>query len=208
MLGVARDCDNFIFLSAGVGLGGGFVIDGKLYGGAGGFAGEIGHMTLVPDGPQCNCGNRGCWETLIGPRAIIDRVRQAAALGHTPVLMALPEINGEVSAIRMKHVLQAAALNEPAVLDAFNEVGRYLGIGIASLVNAFNPSLVVLGGVLSLAGPYVLQRTQQEVNVRALTAARGSVTICLSAFKFDACVMGGVGLIVRDILNNPVVWHL
>jgi glucokinase-like ROK family protein len=208
MLGVARGCDNFVYLSAGVGLGGGFVIDGKLYGGAGGFAGEIGHMTLVPDGPQCNCGNRGCWETLIGPRAIIDRVRQSATLGHTPVLMALPDINGDASAIRMNHVLQAAALNEPAVLNVFDEVGRYLGIGIASLVNAVNPSLVVLGGVLSLAGPYVLQRTQQEVNVRALTAARGSVAICLSAFKFDACVMGGVGLIVRDILNNPIVWHL
>jgi glucokinase-like ROK family protein len=208
MLGVARDCDNFLYLSAGVGLGGGFVIDGKLYGGAGGFAGEIGHMTLVPDGPQCNCGNRGCWETLIGPRAILDRVRQAATLGHTPILMALPEINGEASMIRMPHVLQAAALNEPAVLNAFNEVGRYLGIGVASLINAFNPSVVALGGVLSLAGPYILQYAQQEVNVRALTAARESVTICLSAFKFDACVMGGISLIVREILSSPAVWHL
>jgi glucokinase-like ROK family protein len=208
MLGVARDYDNFLYLSAGVGLGGGFVIDGKLYGGAGGFAGEIGHMTLVPDGPQCNCGNRGCWETLIGPRAILDRVRQAATLGHTPILMALPEINGDASAIRMTHVLQAAALNEPAVLNSLNEVGRYLGIGVASLINAFNPSVVVLGGVLSLAGPYILQYAQQEVNVRALTAARESVTICLSAFKFDACVMGGISLIVREILNSPAVWHL
>ena len=81
-----RQVDNFIYLSAGVGLGGGFVIDGKLYGGAGGFAGEIGHMTLVPDGPQCNCGNRGCWETLIGPTAIIDRVRQAAQAGPYAVV--------------------------------------------------------------------------------------------------------------------------
>jgi glucokinase-like ROK family protein len=208
MLGVARGCDNFLYLSAGIGLGGGLVIDGKLYGGAGGFAGEIGHMTLVPDGPQCNCGNRGCWETLIGPTAIVDRVRQAATLGHTPLLMALPEINGDVSAICMNHVLQAAALNEPAVLNSFDEVGRYLGIGVASLVNAFNPSLVVLGGVLSLAGPYVLQRAQQEVNARALTAARESVMLRLSAFKFDACVMGGVSLIVREILSNPAVWHL
>jgi predicted NBD/HSP70 family sugar kinase len=164
-------------------------------------------MTLVPDGPQCNCGNRGCWETLIGPRAIIDRVRQAATLGHTPLLMALPEVDGDVSTIRMNHVLQAAALNEPAVLNALDEVGRYLGIGVASLVNAFNPSLVVLGGVLSLAGPYVLLRTQQEVNARALTAARESVTICLSTFRSDACVMGGVSLIVRDILNSPADWQ-
>ncbi len=207
MLGAAKQNDHFIYLSAGVGLGGGLVIDGKLYGGVGGFAGEIGHMTLVPDGPQCNCGNRGCWETLVGPTAINDRVRQAAALGQTPLLLALPEVNGDVTAIRMRHVLAAAEQGEVAVLHVLDEVGRYLGIGIASLVNAFNPSLVVLGGVLSLAGPYILPRAQQEVNARALTASRSGVAICLSAFKFDACVMGGISLIVREILGNPEAWQ-
>ena len=96
MLGVAKHVDNFIYLSAGVGLGGGLMIDGKLYGGVGGYAGEIGHMTLAPDGPQCTCGNRGCWETFVGPTAILDRVRQAAQEGHTPILMALPEVSGDV----------------------------------------------------------------------------------------------------------------
>jgi predicted NBD/HSP70 family sugar kinase len=108
MLGVARRCDHFVYLSAGVGLGGGLVIDDKLYGGVGGFAGEIGHMTMVPDGPYCNCGNRGCWETLIGPTAIMDRVRQAASVGQTPWLLALPEIHGDVKSIGMPHVLAAA----------------------------------------------------------------------------------------------------
>ena len=207
MLGAGKQTDHFIYLSAGVGLGGGLVIDGKLVGGAGGFAGEIGHMTLVPDGPQCNCGNRGCWETLIGPTAIKERVQQAAALGQTPWLLALPEVNGDVTAIRMRHILAAAEQGEVAVLHVLDEVGRYLGIGIASLVNALNPGLVVLGGVLSLAGPYILPRAQQEVNARALAASRAGVEICLSAFKFDACVMGGVSLIVREILDNPEAWQ-
>lgn len=207
MLGTAKQLEHFIYLSAGVGLGGGLVIDGKLYGGAGGFAGEIGHMTLVPDGPQCNCGNRGCWETLIGPTAITERVRQAAALGQTPVLLALPDVDGDVSAIRMRHVLAAAALGEPAVLHVLDEVGRYLGIGIANLVNAFNPRLVVLGGILSLAGPYILPRAQQEVQARALAAAREALRIELSAFGFDACVMGGASLLIREVLSNPSAWH-
>ena len=206
MLGVAKQVDNFIYLSAGVGLGGGLVIDGKLYGGVGGYAGEVGHMTLAPDGPQCNCGNRGCWETLIGPTAIIERVQQAASEGRTPSLMALPEVSGDVKAIRMKHVLEAAERGEPVVLHVLDDVGRYLGIGIASLLNAFNPSLVVLGGVLSLAGPYILPRAQREVDARALAAARMGVTITLSSFKFDAGVMGGVSLILREILNNPTAW--
>ncbi len=183
------------------------MIDGKLYGGVGGYAGEIGHMTLAPDGPQCTCGNRGCWETLVGPTAILDRVRQAASEGHTPNLMALPEVNGDVSAIRMRHVFEAAERGEPTVLHVLDDVGRYLGIGIASLLNAFNPSLVVLGGVLSLAGPYILPRAQREVDLRALAAARANVNIKLSAFKFDACVMGGVSLIVREILSNPTAWR-
>jgi glucokinase-like ROK family protein len=205
MLGVAQNRDNFVYLSAGVGLGGGLVVDGKLYGGAGGFAGEVGHMTLVPDGLECNCGNRGCWETLVGPAAIIRRLRQAAAEGDAAGLLAL--CGGDVDAIRMEQVLESAAQGEPAVLQALDEVGYYLGIGIANLVNAFNPSLVVLGGVLSLAGPYILPRAQEEVAKRALAAAHRDVTITLSAFRFDACVMGGAALVLREILNNPAAWQ-
>ena len=205
MLGVARQVDNFIYLSAGVGLGGGLMIDGRLYGGRGGFAGEVGHMTLEPDGPPCNCGSRGCWEVLIGPTAIIQRVRQAVVEGHAANLLAL--CGGDVEAIRMEHVLQAAERGEPAVLNALDEVGHYLGIGIANLINTFNPNLVVLGGVLSLAGPYILPRAQREVNARALDVARKGVEITLSAFKFDACVMGGAALILHEILNNPALWR-
>jgi glucokinase-like ROK family protein len=206
MLGAARRVENFIYLSTGVGLGGGLMIGGQLYGGVGGFAGEIGHMTLVPDGPACNCGNRGCWETLVGPAVILDRLRQAAHEGRVPLLLKLPGVSGDPQAIRMEHVFEAAESGEAGVLDVLDDVGRYLGIGIASLLNALNPSQVVLGGALSLAGPYLLPRILREVEARALAAARANVEIKLSAFKFDACVMGAVSLIVREVLNNPIGW--
>jgi glucokinase-like ROK family protein len=205
MLGAARQVDHFVYLSAGVGLGGGLFAEGKLQGGAGGFAGEIGHMTIEPDGPLCNCGNRGCWEMLVGPRAIVQRLRQSVIEGCAPNLLALCQ--GNPDAIQMEQILQAAAQGEPAVVSALDEVGRYLGIGIANLVNVLNPSLVVLGGVLSLAGPYILPRAQRELDSRALAATRQSAKIILSAFKFDACVMGGVALTLRAILNNPVRWQ-
>ncbi len=207
MLGAAREVDNFLYLSAGVGLGGGLVLDGKLYGGAGGFAGEVGHMTLMPDGPLCNCGNRGCWETLVGPTAIVRRVREAAEQGRVPALMGLPGVAGQSRAIHMTHVLEAAGLGEPTVLEVLEEVGHYLGIGIANLVNAFNPTLVVLGGVLSLAGPFFLPAAEQEVAARALAAPRGAVRIALSAFRFDACIIGSVCLVLRQILNQPSAWR-
>ncbi len=205
VLGVAKQLGNFVYLSAGVGLGGGLVIDGKLYGGTGGYAGEIGHMTLEPEGPQCNCGNRGCWEMLVGPRAILQRVRQAAVEGRAPDLLA--QCGGNANAIQMEHVLQAAAQDQPAVLSALAEVGRYLGIGIANLINALNPKMVVLGGVLSAVSPYILPRAQYEVNQRALETAREGMQIKISAFQLDACVMGGIALILRGILNNPVIWE-
>lgn len=205
MLGVARQLDSFVYLSAGVGLGGGLVIDGKLYGGTGGYAGEVGHTTLDPEGPQCNCGNRGCWEMLVGPRAILQRVRQAAIEGRAADLLA--QCGGNVDAIQMEHVLRAAAQGQPAVVIALAEVGRYLGIGIANLINALNPKMVVLGGVLSAVSPYILPRAQYELDQRALETAREGTEIKISAFKLDACVMGGVALVLRAILDNPVVWQ-
>ncbi len=205
MLGVARQVDNFIYLSAGIGLGGGLVVDGKLYGGTGGFAGEIGHMTLVPDGPQCNCGNRGCWEMLVGPRAILQRVREAVIEGHAPILLAI--CNGRPETIQLEQVLQAAALNEPAVLSALDQVGHYLGIGIANLVDVLNPKMIVLGGVLSLVGAYIVPRAQQEVNARVMAAICQSVEIKLSTFTFNACVMGGIAQIIRRLLTNPTAWY-
>lgn len=207
MLGAAQQVDNFVYLSAGVGLGGGLMIGGNLYAGDGGFAGEVGHMTLVPDGPPCKCGSRGCWEVLIGPNAIVDQVRRAAAEGHTPGLLALPGVDQQVEAIRIGHVLEAAAQGEPAVLEVMDTVGHYLGIGIANLVNAFNPSLVVLGGVLSLAGPYILPGAQQEISARALAAPCKELCITLSPFMLDACVMGEIALVLRKILDNPAAWQ-
>lgn len=207
MLGVARQVDNFIYLNTGVGLGTGLVIGGKLYSGAGGFAGEAGHMTLEPNGPACNCGNFGCWETLVGPMAIVRRVRRAAAQGQTPQLLALGEVNGNVNAIRLEHILHAAAQGEVAVLEALSEVGRYLGMGLANLINTLNPELIVLGGALSLAAPYLLPRAQAEIETRTLAAVRQNVQITWSAFKFDACAIGAVTLILRDILSNPTFWR-
>ncbi len=203
MCGAAKQVSDFVYLGAGIGLGGGVVIDGKLYRGADGFAGAIGHMTIDPDGPQCNCGNRGCWETLIGPRAIVGQVRQAAVEGRVPGLLALPGVGGDPAAIKMHHILQAAEQDEPVVCQVLEQVGRYLGIGIANLIYAYNPSQIILGGMLSLAGPYVLSPAQAEVDKRALSIVRKNVRITLSAFKFDACVIGSATLILRELLNDP-----
>jgi glucokinase-like ROK family protein len=203
MVGAARGVADFVYLNAGVGLGSGVVIEGELYRGADGFAGAIGHMTIEPEGPACNCGNRGCWETLVGPRAIVRQIRQAAVEGRLQPRTSFPDLADNLSDIKMKHVVSAAERGDPAVLQVLEQVGRYLGIGIANVIYAYNPSLVILGGALSLAGPYVLPSARAEVDKRAVAVVRRNVQIVLSAFKFDACVVGAATLILREILNNP-----
>lgn len=204
MFGVARGVENFVYLSAGVGLGGGLIVNGHLYGGAEGYAGEVGHMTLIPDGPPCNCGNRGCWEVLVGPAAIVQRVREAAAAGHAPLLWR--RCGGHLDAIGIDDIRQAAEDGEQVVLATLHDVGRYLGIGIANLINVFNPTHIVLGGVLSLFGPFIVPSAQEVAYARAIIPSRQNVQICLSSFRFDACAMGGMATILREVLDNPTAW--
>jgi glucokinase-like ROK family protein len=202
--GKASHLNNFVYLSAGVGLGSGIVLDGRLLKGDGGFAGAVGHMTIEPDGPLCNCGNRGCWETLITPRAVVREVRRVASEGQMPALLAAEGVAGNVSSIRFEHLVKAAAQGDPLILDLFRRVGYYLGIGIANLINAFNPTLVILGGTLSLASDYVLPCARDEVMARALAEVRQDVEIMTSEFGPDACVVGGAALGLHAVLSNPM----
>ena len=100
--GVARDVQNLIYLSAGIGLGGGIIIKGKLFRGSGGYAGEIGHMTVDPDGELCGCGKRGCWETVVGPRAIVRRVKEALESGGKSQIRTL--VKNDLNRIDVQHI--------------------------------------------------------------------------------------------------------
>ena len=204
MLGCVRQEENFIYLSAGVGLGGGCFINGHLYRGAEGFAGEVGHVTLDPNGPFCNCGNRGCWETFIGPNSIIQQVQQIIIKNQDADL--LLHCGGDIDNLNIEGIIKAAENGIPVIQEVFKDVGRYLGIGISNLTNAFNPKYVVLGGVLSLAGPYILPTALEEIDKRAFPHAKKRVEVKVSAFKFDACVRGSATLILSKLINNPWGW--
>ena len=201
--GVARDVQNLIYLSAGVGLGGGIIIQGKLFRGSSGYAGEIGHMTMDPDGPPCGCGNRGCWETVVGPRAIVRRVRDALRANAESEIRAL--VHDDLSRVDVDTVVQAAQIGDLVARTALEEVGAQLGIGVANLVNVFNPEMVVLGGALSLASPFLLPVIEEMIRKHALAQPRAVVEVVTSAHGVDACVMGAVALVLDDILREPIV---
>ena len=196
--GVARGIKNVIYLSAGVGLGAGVLIGGKLYRGSHGYAAEIGHMTLDPNGAACGCGKRGCLETVVGPRAVVRQVRERLSQGGQSA-----HLPAKAEGITFEQVVAAGRQGDEISLAALGEVGNYLGIGIANLINIFNPQMVVLGGALSLASEILLPIVERVVAANALGIVNEDVKIIPSAHGTEACVMGAVALVLDDILREP-----
>jgi glucokinase-like ROK family protein len=199
--GAAQDCNDVLYISAGVGLGGGIVRDGQLFGGTAGYAGEFGHMTMDPDGEACNCGNRGCWETQVSQGALFRHVRQAIEHGRISVLSTTA--GRDLSRLTVPMVADAARADDAVALEALHAVGHDLGIGIASLVNALNPELVVFGGILSLAGEFLVPAVNAELEQRALRWNEQATEVVLARHGLDACVMGGVATVYQAILAEP-----
>ena len=200
--GAARGHNEVLYISVGVGLGGGIVNHGRVYNGVSGFGGEFGHMTMDPDGELCNCGNRGCWETLVSQRALFRYVTEEIQHGYSSLL---PQLAGEgLDDLTVAMIANAAEAGDVAAMRALDRLGRYLGIGIASLVNALNPELVVFGGSLSLAGERLLWIVNEEMNCRALRWNREATRVILARHGSHACVMGGVATIYQNVLAKPI----
>jgi glucokinase-like ROK family protein len=199
--GAAQGYEDVLYISAGVGLGGGVVHDGQLCRGVTGVAGELGHMTMDPNGELCNCGNQGCWETLVSQQALFRRIRQAIDTGHVSQLS--EAVNGDYSRLTVPLITDAARADDAVALVALSWIGHNLGIGMASLVNALNPELVVFGGILSLAWEFLLPTVTEEMQKRALRWNREATQVVLARHGFDACVVGGMALVLQDILREP-----
>ncbi|RPI89938.1 MAG: ROK family protein [Chloroflexi bacterium] len=199
--GVAQDHDEVLYISAGVGLGGGIVHGGQVFSGVAGVGAEFGHMTMDPDGELCSCGNFGCWETQVSQRALFRHIRKSFEQGEMGTLFQLT--NGGVDPLTVPTIVDAARAGDTVALGALEKIGRDLGIGIASLVNALNPELVVFGGVLSLAGEFLMPALIKELEQRALRWNREAAEVVLAEHGFDAAAMGGVAAVYETILAQP-----
>jgi len=153
--GAARGARNFIYITLSTGIGGGIVIDGKIYSGAIGAAGEVGHMTIDDDGPICNCGNRGCWETLASGTALAREARQRIKEGARTSILEYAE--GDVEKVTAQVIHSAAEHGDSLARELIARTGYYVGVGLANLINIFNPELIVIGGGLSNIGDMLLK---------------------------------------------------
>jgi glucokinase len=151
--GAGRGADSMVLVALGTGIGGGLVLDGRVWRGHHGMAGEFGHMQVVPDGAPCECGRRGCWEQYSSGNALVRVAR--SRLGSEPSVLA-ELCDGDPDRLTGPMVTEAAASGDLVARAAFASVGRWLGVGLANLVAAFDPALLVVGGGVAVAGDRLL----------------------------------------------------
>jgi len=169
--------------------------------GTSGLAGEVGHMTINPDGPACNCGSFGCWETYVSALAVFRRVRESILAGEESRLAEV--VRDGFERITIPLMVEAAQKGDRVALAAFEKTGYYLGVGLVNLINTFNPEKVVLGGYVTQAYEFLLPVIQQTVRERALRWPREAADIVVAAYLNDASLMGAVATVYSQILSNP-----
>jgi predicted NBD/HSP70 family sugar kinase len=177
-----------------VGVGGGIVADGRLLRGRRGFAGEFGHMIVEPRGRQCGCGRIGCWETVTGLRSLLD----LAADPDDPVRDPAMAIDD-----RLAELNRRATLGDTRTLDALAQVGGWVGVGAAVLVNVLNPAAIVLSGYFAAVGEHMRGAIASRLEEGVLAPDAGGTRVELSTLGFTACVRGGAGLSLDAVFSDP-----
>ncbi len=187
--GSGRGSNDFICLWGEGGIGAGVVVGGRSLAGAAGYAGEVGHLTVDPNGNLCHCGARGCWEAEVGEEALLRRAGRDP-LGGTRALADL---------------FAAADLGDEVALAAIAESGRWLGIGLAGLVNVFNPTRVALGGLYARIYPYVRETVVRELDARAMPAPRAMVNLTTTLLGANTLLLGAAELALAPTLYDPTI---
>ena len=185
--GAARQSRHVIFVAGEVGVGIGIIQEGSPMLGTSGYAGEAGHTMINPNGRECRCGSRGCWETEIGEEALARK----AGLEFRPGSSRVPDI------------VQRAGEEDQETLSALWDVGRWLGIGIGNLINIFNPDMVVVGGFFDELYPYMSEAVEQAAEEVALDAAWEACTIRRSQLGSKAILIGAAELILGEVTADP-----
>ncbi|MEW9669383.1 ROK family transcriptional regulator [Ammoniphilus sp. 3BR4] len=191
--GNGQGIDNFICINVGMGIGAGIILDNKLFTGSSFTAGEVGHTTIDPEGPKCSCGNYGCLQAIAAGPAIAARVQKEIRLGRESLITEV--VCGDLGGITGETVHQAALQGDPLAIEALENTGRYLGIGVANLINILNPSRVILGGGVSKAGEFILGPMKETVEKRALNSA----SICTVKLGDYGTAIGAATLVLKKL---------
>lgn len=198
--GIGCHHNNIMFIKAGYGMGAGYILDGQVYRGYSGFAGEIGHMPLDPSGPTCVCGLRGCLGTLIGGRALENAAKEQLP-NHPDSLL-------DPTRITYRRILQAARDGDPLSQSIVRDAARHLGQALAVFINLMNPELIIIGGGWSLGGETLITLLQEEVARCSFIQKASPVSIQLSTLGPRTVARGAATLAIKKTLLAPDMYQL
>jgi glucokinase len=195
--GAAWGARNLIYVTVGTGIGGGIIIDGRLYTGSAGMAGEIGHMVVDDEGPLCHCGNRGCWEALVSGTALAREARRKIEEGAATSILECA--GGDIDRVNAEVIHKAAQASDSLAKELIARAAYYLGVGLSSLINIFNPEVVVIGGGLSDIGDMLLKPAFEEAGRRAYKQVCQSVRFARAELGRDSGVLGAAAFALRKM---------
>jgi glucokinase len=187
-VGAGRGLHNLIYITVSTGIGGGLIINGQLYNGTDGCAAEIGHMIVLIGGPACKCGQCGCFEAMASGTAIARMAMERLAAGGKSCLAELT--HGKMEDVTAELVAEAARRGDGLALSVINEAARYLGIGMANLVNIINPEMIIIGGGVSKMGSMLFRPARKSMKEHAFKLPARTVRVVRPRLGMDAGLMG------------------
>lgn len=203
VLGVGKSAEDMIYIEYGRGIGAGITIEGRSLRGHGWLAGEFGHIPMIDSGPACNCGSFGCLEAIVGLSAMEVRCRKAIREGSNS--RALEIANGDLNKVTGWTVLQASKLGDKTCLAIVGDLEKYLGLGIATLVNLFNPFMIVLDHRLEYAGENFLEQVARVVKKQALGNSTANLKFLYGTLGSDAGLLGAGLNVLERIFEIPAL---
>lgn len=192
------DNENILFVAADIGVGAGLLINKRLYSGSLGIAGEIGHISIDYAGPACECGNRGCLELYCSMNTMLEDYKQECLMNRDYQRMKSADIDS---------ILKDVSQGDPLARKVFARIATFLGIGLASAVNAYDPEQIILSDRIALAGDYLLEVVGQTLKERLLPQVWSNLKLQLGTFAQDSMLFGASALALENTLKQPTVFY-
>ncbi|MFB7638931.1 ROK family protein [Peribacillus butanolivorans] len=184
--GSGQGIENLIYISMGIGVGSGIIINGELYKGTNGFSGELGHMTIDTNGPKCRCGNKGCWELYASEKALLNKVNKGKKQHY----------------LHLDELLELARSSDPSVLSSFEEIGHYLGIGMINIIHTFNPEKIIIGNRMANAQAFLEDQVESTIKKHILPLYQLSTEIAFSRLPIHSSTLGASAISTENFLNS------
>jgi glucokinase-like ROK family protein len=198
--GLAKGKKNVLCLTVSAGIGMGMILNGNLYYGNSGFAGEFGHIRVVEDGLLCHCGKRGCLETVASGLTLERMAREQVALGKVTNLLSL--VDGDIEKITAGLVIKSALSGDQFCIDLLSVIGENLGKGLSILIHLFNPEAIIIGGEMAKADQYIIDPVKQALNKYTMAHIRNDTVILVSKLLEKAAVLGASALVMENIFMD------